>query len=141
MSTDITRGPKRCPSCGRENPPTAVRCSLCATRLDAAIQATPGPAWSEAYSPSLSDEEPPPRPPLTGCAAFAAAAGFAVLVVGSGLVTFFTVCAAAVAVHPLTSPQDPVSGGCVGVVLGGLAATVVVTIILIVLHFPHKGRR
>lgn len=47
MSTNISRGPRVCPTCGQENRPTAARCWLCFTPLGGAFQTTPAPAQPE----------------------------------------------------------------------------------------------
>ena len=52
MSTDISRGPRLCPSCGRENPPTAGRCWLCFTPLAGAFQEAPRPVRPDAERPA-----------------------------------------------------------------------------------------
>ncbi len=135
MSTDITRGPKLCPSCGRENPPTAAHCSLCSTPLDAAIQTTPTPAWSDVRLPSFPDEDQTRRPPLKGLAAVAAAVGVGLLVLASFVVTFCTVCMATAATVSRLSPYgNPVGGGLVGIPVGLLAAVFVVILVYIILR-------
>ena len=136
MSTDITRGPRICPSCGRENPPTAPRCALCSTPLNAAIQTTPAPTWGEVRLPSLPDDDAPrSRPPLKGCAAVAAAAGVGLLILGSFVVTFFTVCTATAATVSQLSPhEDPIGGGLVGILVGLPAAVLVVILVVLILR-------
>ncbi len=136
MNTDITRGPKLCPSCGRENPPTAARCSLCSTRLDAAIQTTPTPAWGEVHLPSLPDEDQASRPPLKGCAAVAAAVGVGFLFLASFPVTFIIVGTATAVTVRWLDPQllDPTGGCLVGCPVGLLAAVFVVIFVYIILR-------
>jgi hypothetical protein len=93
MSTDITRGPKICPSCGKENAPTAPRCWLCFTPLGGAFQTTTAPAPGEVRLSA------PPRTEPTGvakmrsdCAAGAACVGVFILTIVSAGVTFFLTC-------------------------------------------------
>ena len=127
MSTDITRGPKLCPSCGKENPPTAACCRLCSTPLDGAIQTTPTPAWDEFHRPPPPDPEQMSRPPLKGFAAAAAAAGVALLVIASCFITFVAVCTGTAA---LASGRDFV----VPIFLGIVAAIVVVSLVVAALR-------
>ena len=90
MSTDLTRGPKVCPSCGKENPPTAARCWLCFTPLGGAFQTTTAPAPGEAR---LST--PPRTLPTTDTSYFFGGCVVILLVIISAVVTFCMVCAAA----------------------------------------------
>ncbi len=59
MSTDITRGPKVCPSCGEESLPLARRCWLCLTPFAGAVQTAPAPGAA-----AVADRPPPVRRPL-----------------------------------------------------------------------------
>jgi zinc ribbon protein len=137
MSTDITRGPKICPSCGKENPPTAARCTFCSTPLGGAIQATPTP--DPLRLPSLPDEDAPiSRPPLKGCAAIAAGTGVALLIGVSALVTFFSVCTATGVAYQSISPPNPGVGLFLGMVLGGLAAILVACLVAMPFFRPPR---
>lgn len=138
MSTDITRGPKVCPSCGKENPPTAAHCVLCATPLDGAIQTTPAPARGEVRPSFDPDAEPNLRLPAIGCARAAVVAGVMLLVGVSALVTFFTVCTAATFAYDRISSPNANVGPFLGVILGGLAAALVVSIIVSFFYRPPK---
>lgn len=138
MNTNITRGPKVCPSCGKENPPTAACCRLCATLLDGAIQTTPTPAWGEVRVSVDPDARPISRPLTRGWAA-ATVVGVAILVPVSAIVTFLAVCNAAVTLGSPNYP-DPIVNGCVGIFLGLVAAVSVVVFILIIV-FRRSGWR
>jgi hypothetical protein len=54
VSTDITKGPRLCPSCGRENALTATHCSFCFSSLDQGVQSAPSPR-----SPVAFTQQPP----------------------------------------------------------------------------------
>jgi len=73
------------------------------------------------------------RPPLKGCAAAAAAAGVGFLLLGAFVVTFCTVCMAAVVPSPV-NPHGDVSGSVVGLPLAFLAGYVVVTVVFLILR-------
>jgi hypothetical protein len=106
MSTDVTRGPKVCPSCGKENPPTAARCWLCFTPLGGAIQTTTASApGEERFSAPLRRQ--PPEPLRNGCATAAAWTGVAILTIISAGVTFILVCTAAFRVELMLPPSPP----------------------------------
>ena len=93
MSTDIGRGPRICPACGKENPPTAARCWLCFNTLGwGAIQEAP--TTTPGAQVSVADSGPARRTaaPLTGCAAVAAGIGVAILTIISAGIAFVAVC-------------------------------------------------
>jgi hypothetical protein len=91
MSTDITRGPKTCPSCGKENAPTAARCWLCFTPLGGAIQTTTAPVPGEVRL-SAAPRTEPTAVARSDCASFAACFGVFILTIVSAGVTFFLTC-------------------------------------------------
>jgi hypothetical protein len=105
MSTDVTRGPKVCPSCGQENPPTAARCWLCFTPLGGAFQTTtaPSPRETRLSAPSYTQ---PTAGPRSGCATVGVWIGIAILALVSAGVTFVLVCSAP-AVVGVTLPKTP----------------------------------
>jgi hypothetical protein len=98
MSTDISRGPKVCPSCGNENPPTAARCWLCFTLLGGAFQTTTAAAPAEARLTAPSYTQPTAGP-RSGCATVGVWIGVAILVILAAFVTFFLVCSAVVSIN------------------------------------------
>jgi hypothetical protein len=138
MSTDITRGPKVCPSCGKENPPTAARCALCATPLNGAFQTTPAPAWREVCPPLDPDAEPNRQLAARGCTIIAVEVGVALLVTVSAFVTFFTVCASTTFAYVSISPPNGSVGLFLGVILGILAAALVASLVAIFFHRPRQ---
>jgi hypothetical protein len=122
MSTDITRWPKICPSCGKENPPTAARCWLCFTPLGEAFQTT------TAFSPGEVRLSAPPRTEPTAvarsdCASVAAWTGVAILTIVSAGVTFFLTCLGTVYIQ---------NGGRPSMFPAGVAAVAVATLIIVV---------
>jgi hypothetical protein len=145
MNTDITRGPKICPSCGKENPPTAVHCFLCLTPLEGAIQTAPAPPWDEVRLPSFPDDEPRSRLPLKGCAAVWTMPCVVALSVLSAIVTFCVVCSA-VGFGEVMQPAGPnhLSSSEVlfwAIGLGSLAATAALVATLIIVVFLRRQRR
>jgi hypothetical protein len=69
MSTDITKGPRVCPWCGRENAPNASHCSFCFASLDQGVQTTPSPPPAALTEPSpfhRFDKAPLWNPGYTG---------------------------------------------------------------------------
>ena len=97
MSTDITRGPKVCPSCGRVNSPNATHCWLCFTPLGGAIQTTTVPAPGE-EGLSAAPYTLPTGEPGSGCSTAGKVIGVVVLVIFAVFLTVFLVCAA----HPVS---------------------------------------
>lgn len=90
MSTDVTRGPRVCPSCGRENAESASHCMACFTPLDGAVQATP-PAPSDEYDPDLFRSRLPSSP-HSGCSDAVVSVGVLLLTLFSAGLTFFVTC-------------------------------------------------
>ena len=128
MSTNITRGPNVCPSCGEANPPTASHCRLCATPLNAAIQRRPSPARDQFNLPP-PDPEQMPRPPLKGFMAVAAAVGVFLLLPLSFFITFVAVCSVT---GVLT---DSIGGpGYLGIPLGIVTGILVLAVVVVVLR-------
>jgi hypothetical protein len=135
MSTDITRGPKLCPSCGKENPPTAARCALCSTPLGGAIQTTPTPAWGEIRASPDPDARLSGPPPFGGMLRVAGAALVAFCVFGSAVITFLLVCTGTAVANLGGSPLV----GWLCIVLAGLAAALVGSVVYILLrHRPQR---
>ena len=133
MTTDITRGPRLCPSCGKENPPTAARCAFCSTPLGGAIQTTltPGPI----RLPSLPDEDAPiSRPPLKGCGGIMVAFSVGMLVTVSSIVTFGVVCTGTAIAYDRISPANSGASLFLGLMLGGLAAVFVGSLVVISIY-------
>jgi hypothetical protein len=145
MSTGITRGPKICPSCGQENPPTAARCWLCFTPLGGAFQTAPAPAQGEIRIRPLRAELTGPT--RSGCATAAAWIGVAVLTIISAGVTFVAVCFPIGLAnidntdfdYPGGNPHTDYSLTILGWVLGLVAAGIVAT--LIIVAFVRRQRR
>jgi hypothetical protein len=90
MSTDITRGPKICPNCGKKNQPAAAQCWLCFTPLDGTDQTTTAPAPG-----GVRLSAPPHSQPNCATAAL-----WVILTIVAAFVTFFLVCAANMGGHP-----------------------------------------
>ena len=92
MSTNVTRGPKICPSCGQENPPTAARCASCLTPLDRAVQTTPASAAADnRYAGPLHSRQPPPVS-RSGCFNAFILVGVVFFTIISAGLTFFLTC-------------------------------------------------
>ena len=146
MSTDISRGPRVCPSCGKENPPTAARCWLCFTPLGGAFQTTTAPAPGEWRFTG------PPRTQPTagsgsGCATVGAWVGIPILTILSAGVTFFLVCSASLGVESVL-PASTFGRGEEAFILGmfcpaGVAAVVAAVAVatLIIVAFVRRQRR
>ena len=127
MSSDITRGPNVCPSCGEANPPTASYCRLCATPLNSAIQRTPSPTRDQFHLPP-PDPEQMSRPPLRGVRGVAAAVGVLLLLPLSFFITFVAVCSATSAL------PAGIGGSYVGIPLGIVAGILVFAFFVAVLR-------
>jgi hypothetical protein len=95
MSTNISRGPKVCPSCGKENPPTAPRCWLCFTPLGRAFQTTTAPAPGEVRLSVLprTQRTADPGSGCSDCASAVGVLGVVILVIIAAVVTFGLICA------------------------------------------------
>lgn len=144
MSDEGIKSTWRCPACGRENPATAVRCSLCLAARSGAtgIVAEPGPQCIP--SAETDDDYPQPRPPtlsrwpprkLTGAFIIVACALFIPLF-GAGLALLVALTPALVrlfrddaqpAVNPLGRPADTIDWGC-----GSLTAATTVAILVVI---------
>jgi hypothetical protein len=133
MSTEITRGPNVCPSCGEANPPTAAYCRLCATALGAAIQKTPSPAPVPFYFPP-SDLEQMPRPPMNRFMAFASLLGVMILLPIAFIITFVAVCSVTTSLS-----SDHYGAGCLATFLGGVAGIAVVAAIVAAFRWIRLG--
>jgi len=82
MSTGVTRWPKICPKCGKENQPAAAQCWLCFTPLDGAVQTTTALARGEARLSASPRTQPT-------CWTVAV---WVILTIVAAFVTFFLVC-------------------------------------------------
>jgi hypothetical protein len=142
MSDEGIKSTWRCPACGRENPATASRCSLClAARPGAAdIVAEPSPV----RGPSAETDEDNPRPPpsaparssvrwLTG-AFIVGACGLLIPVFGSGLALLVALVPALIRLfradcqptaNPLVRPADQIDWGWGSVAAAIAAASLV----------------
>jgi hypothetical protein len=98
---------------------------LCATALGAAIQKTPRPPPVPFHFPP-SDPEQMPRPPMNGFMAFAALLGVMIFLPIAFIITFGAVCSVTTA---LSANYD--STGCLGLVLGIVAAALLMVIIIV----------
>jgi hypothetical protein len=129
MSTEITRGPNVCPSCGEANPPTAAYCHLCAMALGAAIQKTPSPVPVPFHFPP-SDPEQVPQPPMNGFMEFVALVGLMFFLPAAIFITFVAVCSVTTAL--LFNYRG---GACIGIVLGGIAVAALISVTAVVLRW------
>ena len=141
MSTDITRGPKICPSCGKENQPRAARCWLCFTPLGGAIQTTTAPAPGEVrLSAPLRTQ--PKAGPRSGCATVAGCVSVAILTIISAGVTFFLVCSATLGVVlTLSQPPSNISADDSLHLLYPAAVAAVLVATLVIVAFVRRRRR
>lgn len=125
MSTDVTRGPKVCPSCGRENSASATRCTACFTALDGAVQATPPAPPSDVYDPDHFRAFPH-RGAADGCYKATIWFGVILLTLVSGGITFFLTCYAVV-----VGSGDPLGHPGLAVIVAMLAGGAVAVLVLI----------
>ena len=122
MSTDVTRGPRICPSCGRENAATASHCCFCFISLDQGVQLTPPRPPPAAFS-----EDSPFTLPGSA-ASFLTVLLVALLVAVSFVITFVAVCFPVGAMgFSLTQdgslPYSVYLGIVAGLLVGGLVAS------------------
>jgi hypothetical protein len=91
MNTEVTRGPRVCPSCGRENALTASHCSFCFTSLDQGVQSTPSPPPAALTEPSpfhRFDKAPLWNPGYTGAVLILICGIFGIVTCGFGFLLF-----------------------------------------------------
>jgi hypothetical protein len=103
MNTDITKGPRVCPSCGRENALTASHCSFCLASLDQGVQAAPSPHAPTVFTnPSpfrRIDSAPLWNPNQTGLVLIALCFLFGIVTFGFGFLLFIPLAPALYRLH------------------------------------------
>jgi hypothetical protein len=92
MSTDVTKGLRLCPSCGRENALAASHCCFCFTSLNQGVQSTPSPQAPIAFTESSPfrriESAPLWNPGYTGAILIMLCFSFGILTCGVGFLLF-----------------------------------------------------
>jgi hypothetical protein len=120
MSTDITKGPRLCPSCGRENALTAFRCSFCFTAWDQGVQSAPSrqpPAeFAQTWPFRRIDAAPFWNPNHTGLVLIALCFLLGILTFGLGFLLFIPLAPALYRLHRasqcVSDRYNSVGAGC-----------------------------
>jgi hypothetical protein len=139
MNTEVTRGPRVCPSCGRENALTASHCSFCFTSLDQGVQSTPSPPPAALTEPSpfrRFDKAPLWNPGYTGVVLILICFIFGIVTCGLGFLLFIALAPTLYRLHRadqhVSADYDSPDAGCAAWGAGAalallVAASVVIT--------------
>jgi hypothetical protein len=132
LSTDITKGPRVCPSCGRENALTASHCSFCFASLNQGVQTTPSPPPAALTEPSpfhRFDKAPLWNPGYTGAFLILICIFFGIVTCGFGLLLFIPLAPTLYRLHRadqhVSADYDSPDAGCAALCAGAALALLV----------------